>query len=222
MTKEAKKYAGWILRSFASRSKKVILPLYRSFVRSRLENACPLWMPSTKKDIMAVEAIQRSVTCKIWEVYDKNYWDRLTELQLYSLQRRRERFCIIHAWKILHGIAPNNILMSFHDNPRLGPVADIPRLISKRQHVNTLRDTSFSTKGPRLFNLLPKELKETKSLPLFKSKLDQLLKQFPDTPPTPGYVAVNNNSLLDWAACGSLRYTDGYTTQGDATLLDKA
>ena len=129
MTKEAKKYAGWILRSFASRSKKVILPLYRSFVRSRLENACPLWMPSTKKDIMAVEAIQRSVTCKIWEVYDKNYWDRLTELQLYSLQRRRERFCIIHAWKILHGIAPNNILMSSHDNPRLGTVADIPLLI---------------------------------------------------------------------------------------------
>ena len=222
MTKEAKKYAGWILRSFSSRSKTVIIPLYRSFVRSRLENACPLWMPSTKKDIMAVEAIQRSVTSKVWEVSDKNYWDRLTDLQLYSLQRRRERFCIIHSWKIRHGLVPNDILMSFHDNPRLGPVADIPRLTAKRQHINTLRDNSFSTNGPRLFNLLPKELKEIDSLPLFKRHLDQFLKNFPDTPPTPGYVALNNNSLLDWAACGSLRYSGGYTTEGAAALPDKA
>ena len=112
--------------------------------------------------------------------------------------------------------------MSFHDNPRLGPVADIPRLTAKRQHVNTLRDNSFSTNGPRLFNLLPKELKEIDSLPLFKRHLDQFLKNFPDTPPTPGYVALNNNSLLDWAACGSLRYSGGYTTEGAAALPDKA
>ena len=222
MIKEAKKYAGWILRTFSSRSQMVIIPLYISFVRSRLEYSCPLWIPYTKKDIMAIEAIQRSITSKIWETSNMNYLERLEFLNLYSLQRRRERYCIIHVWKILHGYSPNDILMSFHHNSRLGPVADIPKLVSKRQHVNTLRDKSFSCNGPRLFNLIPKELKEIESLPLFKSKLDYLLKQFPDNPPTPGYVTLNNNSLLDWTTCGSLRYTGGYTTKGSATVLVKA
>ena len=30
------------------------------------------------------------------------------------------------------------------------------------------------------------------------NSLDKFLKKFPDTPPTPGYVAINGNSLLEW------------------------
>ena len=32
----------------------------------------------------------------------------------------------------------------------------------------------------------------------FKRQLDKLLKQIPDTPPTPGYSRVNTNSILEW------------------------
>ena len=39
-------------------------------------------------------------TYKITEVQHLNYWERLRELKLYSLQRRRERYIIIHIWKI--------------------------------------------------------------------------------------------------------------------------
>ena len=224
MIKEAKKYAGWILRTFTSRSKKVILLLYGSFVRSRLEYSCPLWVPYTKKDIMNIEAVQRSITAKIFEVSHLNYWDRLKALKLYSLQRRRERYCIIHVWKMLNDLTPNDINLSFRTNPRLGPVAELPKLISKRQHINTLRDQSFSCLGPRLFNLLPRDLKNMSSLPHFKSNLDQFLKLFPDTPPTPGYIAANGNSLVDWVACGTpydYKCGDAKTT-GGATLLDMA
>ena len=217
MIKEAKKYAGWILRTFSSRSKSVILLLYSSFVRSRLQYCCPLWMPHTKKDIMAIEAVQRSITAKIKEVAHLHYWDRLKDLKLYSLQRRRERYCIIHTWKISHFLAPNDISIKFHYNDRYGPTAVIPKLTSKRQHINTLRDHSFSTIGPRLFNILPKDLKLMDSLPKFKILLDNFLKSFPDTPPTPGYVAANGNSLVDWIACGSLyNYKRHTTIQGGA------
>ena len=223
MIKEAKKYAGWILRTFSSRSKQIILPLYSSFVRSRLEYSCPLWMPHMKKDIMAIEAVQRSITAKIYEVSEMNYWDRLKALKLYSLQRRRERYSIIHVWKVLNLLAPNDIDIFFLPNPRLGPVAVLPKLISKRQHINTLRDQSFSCMGPRLFNLLPKNLKDINSLPLFKTKLDNFLELFPDTPPTPGYVASNGNSLVDWAACGSQYKLNGDSkTKGGATTLAMA
>ena len=164
---------------------------------------------------MAIEAVQRSITAKIYEVSDMNYWDRLKVLNLYSLQRRRERYCIMHVWKILNDLAPNDIDMSFHLNPRLGPVAELPKLASKRQHVNTLRDQSFSCLGPRLFNLLPKSMKTIHSLPVFKSNLDDFLKLFPDTP---GYVAANGNSLIDWAARGyPYKYNRDATKMGVAT-----
>ena len=214
MVTEAKKYAGWILRTFSTRSQHAILLLYGSLVRMRLEYSCPLWMPFTKKDIMSIESVQRSVTSKIQEVSGLNYWERLEKLGLYSLQRRRERYCIIHVWKILWKFAPNDIEMAFHDNLRLGPVAEIPKLKAKRQHTNTLRNQSFSCHGPRLFNILPKELKLLDTLPSFKLQLDKFLKLIPDTPPTPGYVAANSNSLIDWASCGSHR---GYTNNGVAT-----
>ena len=123
---------------------------------------------------------------------------------------------------MLHDLAPNDVNLSFRINPRHGPVAELPKLTSKRQHINTLRDQSFSCLGPRLFNLLPKKLKIMDSLQHFKSNLDQFLKSFPDTPPTPGYVGANGNSLVDWVACGTpYNYGDTKMT-GGATLLDMA
>ena len=125
---------------------------------------------------MAIEAVESSITAKVFEVKDLNYWDRLKALiKLYSLQRRRERYCIMHIWKMLNNLAPNDIGVLFRPNPRLGTVAAIPSLTSKRQHLNTLRDNSFSCLGPRLFNILPKTLKNIDSLSTFKNKLDDFL-----------------------------------------------
>ena len=36
-----------------------------------------------------------------------DYNDRLVYLKLHSLQRRRERYCIIYVWKIIEGLVPN-------------------------------------------------------------------------------------------------------------------
>ena len=41
-------------------------------------------------------AIQRTFTIKITEVQHLNYWKRLHELKLYSLQRRREQYNYIY------------------------------------------------------------------------------------------------------------------------------
>ena len=58
-------------------------------------------LESTKaKDIQAIEAIQRTFTYKITEVQHLNYWERLHDIKLYSLHRRRERYILIYIWKI--------------------------------------------------------------------------------------------------------------------------
>ena len=60
------------------------------------ECCCHLWNPFKAKDIQAIEAIQRTFTYKITEVQHLNYWERLHELKLYSLQRLREHYMIIY------------------------------------------------------------------------------------------------------------------------------
>ena len=98
---------GWVLRVFQSRERYLMLTLLKSLVIPLLEYCCQLWNPWKANDIQAIEAIQRAFAYKITEVQHLNYWERLHELKLYSLQRRRERYIIIYIWKITQYMVPN-------------------------------------------------------------------------------------------------------------------
>ena len=75
LTNAAKKQASWILRLFKSREPEVVLLLYKTYVRCKLEYASPLWSPYTVKLISKLEAIQRTVTSKIAGMENLNYWE---------------------------------------------------------------------------------------------------------------------------------------------------
>ena len=98
---------GWVLRVFQSRKRSLMLTLLKSLVIPLLEYCCQLWVPWKAKDIQAIEAIQRTFTFKITEVQHLNYYERLHELKLYSLQRRCERYIIIYIQKITQHMVPN-------------------------------------------------------------------------------------------------------------------
>ena len=83
--------AGQIMRTFRTRDKKPLLMLYKTYIRSRAEYCNLVWFPHKQQDIAAVEGIQRSYTAKIEDVKHLDYWQRLQELKMYSLERRRER-----------------------------------------------------------------------------------------------------------------------------------
>ena len=131
---------------------------------------------------------------------DLDYWSRLKKLKLFSLQRRRERFIIIHMWKILRGLAPNDLNFEFHKHIRLGDQCRKNAPKSKTARIQSLRHNYFSSFGPRLFNSIPAFIKAETKLEKFKKSLDSLIKFIPDYPPTSGYVPIKN-SLLDWVSC---------------------
>ena len=107
LSRKCKNLAGWILRSFVSRDKLTMLTLFKSLVISRLDYASQLWSPHKISQITLIEKVQRSFTKHITGMRDLSYHERLQALRLYSLQRRRERYCIILIWKIIESKAQN-------------------------------------------------------------------------------------------------------------------
>ena len=62
MVASARKVASWVLGVFRDRSKVVMLQLYKSLIRSKLEYCSPLWNPSIVRDIETIEDVQRFFT----------------------------------------------------------------------------------------------------------------------------------------------------------------
>ena len=199
MCARARSVSSWVLSAFKTRDRVTMVTLYKSLIRSLLEYCCPLWNPQKISDMQSLEAVQRSFTSRIWGIQHLNYWERLKALKLMSLQRRRERYIILHMWKILHKLCPNDINIVFSQPSRLGIRAEVPRICkSSSQHNQTLYDNSFAVIGPRVWNTLPGRLHLLADLASFKNKLTEYLTTIPDNPPVSGYSGANGNSLLDW------------------------
>ena len=197
---DARHIASWILGAFRDRSVLTMITLYKSLVRSKVEYCSPLWNPSKITDIQTLENIQKQFTKKILGFKDIDYWTRLKKLKLLSLQRRRERYTIIHVWKIVNDKAPNGIDMKFYTSERLGVRAIVPSFNNTAQRsVSTAYDNSFGVKAARLWNILPKDVNTQSTLDGFKIVLGAFIQRFPDMPPATGYTPPNSNSLLDWS-----------------------
>ena len=200
--KTGRKYMGWILRSFTSRSPEVIIHLYQAYVIPRLEYASILWSPYLIRDIVQLESIQRTITAKIEGCENLNYHQRLHKLKLYSMQRRRERFQAIYMYKIANSLVPNNPNFEFYTTTRYGTKCRYPKMCATHSHLSTVHQHFFTSTGPAIFNIIPGKIKEAKSLDIFKSHLDKYLRTIPDLPPTPGYPSLNRNTVLEWATGG--------------------
>ena len=199
MAAGARRLASWALGVFRDRSTIVMLTLWKSLIRCKLEYCCPLWHPHRLEDVRALEDVQRFFTRHICGMKDADYWERLSKLKLQSLQRRRERYILIHVWKTLHNLVPNDLDMEFNYRERLGWRERIPMFSSRaKQSSKTLYDASFAVNGPKLWNTLPKEVNTVADLDGFKSCLGKFLEALPDKPPTTGYTTANANSILNW------------------------
>jgi hypothetical protein len=78
--------------------------LFIAFVRPLLEYCAPAWNPYTKKDIAALESVQRHATKLVPHLCHLSYVERLKALDLPSLEHRRRRGDLIQYFKIVNGI----------------------------------------------------------------------------------------------------------------------
>eukprot|EP00111_Clytia_hemisphaerica_P007282 TCONS_00021157-protein len=104
---KVKSISSWIFRTFKTRDKDVMLTLWKSLAIPHLDYCSQLWSPSKRCLIQELELLQKSLLNGIPSLSHLNYWEKLNQLKIYSLERRRDRYRIIYTWCILEDIAPN-------------------------------------------------------------------------------------------------------------------
>ena len=197
---ESSKLAGWSLRTFSRRSKTIMKTIWKTLIQPKMDYCSQLWSPGDQDSIVKLESVQRHFTSKVQGLKDFDYWQRLQELQLYSQERRRERYMLIFLWKISQGLV-KGFSMEFTDKAgRRGRTAKVNTILrSSPAPVQKARENTLGVRGARIFNLLPLYIRnhDSSNVETFKSLLDTYLSQVPDQPTVSGRArAADTNSLL--------------------------
>ena len=171
---KANRMLGFIKRNFSFKSKEIVLPLYKSLVRPHLEYAVQFWSPHHEKDIAKLESVQRRATKMIPSLRNKSYEERLVNLNLFTLRKRRLRGKLIECFKILKGFT--NV-----DFDKLFLIDDTSRTrnnghkLKCRQVRSDCTKFFFTNDVVREWNKLPPLAVQCNTIDSFKNKLDSHL-----------------------------------------------
>ena len=179
VVKTANRLVGFIGRTFENKSEAVLLKLYNSLVRPKLEYCVQFWSPYYQRDIDKLERVQRRLTKMIPRLRNMPYEDRLKNLNLFSLSKRRMRGDLIEMFKIFKGF----------DNMNAENYFTLDQSITRRRHDFKVIGKRFSSDEAKHFffnrvvnvwNSLPSIVIESNTVATFKNRLDKYMESNPE------------------------------------------
>ncbi len=167
---KANSMLGMLKRTFTYRGADMWKRLYTTYVRPHLEFAVPAWNPHLKGDIAKLESVQRRATKIAHEMKGKSYNERLSLLNLTTLEERRVRGDSIQWFKLVKGFDKVNWVKE----PSLGhPRAGVRgRYILENVRNCQQREKFFIVRAPETWNGLPDHVVEADTVDSFKRMFD--------------------------------------------------
>lgn len=165
-----------IKASFRDHSSEMILKLYKSFIRPKIEYAQCIWSPYYVKDIEALERVQRRVTKIPIDLQDLPYESRLKKLKLTTLKERRLRGDLIETYKITSGYYWCNLeVFTFSQAENLR--GHNKKLLKERCN-KLLRRNFLTNRVVYSWNRLKEDTINSASVNQFKNRLDNNMKDW--------------------------------------------
>ena len=158
-----------------------MVPIFKSLIRPILEYANAVWCPQTKKDIRAIEKVQRHFTKRVFGMKDMSYSQRLATLKLPSLEFRRVRGDLIETYKIMTNIydpeTTKTLISSSSTNNLTG--SHKFKIFKKRINSNSTRYQKFFTNRiTNIWNKLPDHVVKADTVNSFKNCIDKHFNAF--------------------------------------------
>ena len=177
ITKKAFHAAYKILFSFTTNKLSILLLAFKTFVRPILESNSVVWSPHLTENVNRLESVQVFFTKKLFQrcgLKSSGYKDRLSKLNLKTLEHRRLLADLIMVFKILNrqvDIDPNLLFTFKQVNYHLR--GHNQQLIRPKAASNTALNF-FPSRIIRLWNDLPLHIVQFTSIARFKRHVNDL------------------------------------------------
>ena len=170
---------GKISKCFHFRDKKVFLRLYMQFVRSHLEFSSSVWCPWNQTDIDMLENVQKQAVRMVSGLQATSYEERLKEIGLWTLEKRRQMFDMVQVYKVLNNIGNVEISLSkigenISSRINTRSQSDSLNLVKNRSSLD-IRKHFFTERVVDQWNRLPSEVKHAPTLRIFKNAIKKCL-----------------------------------------------
>ena len=146
--------------------------LLNAFITSHFSYAPVVWMFHSRKLNNRINKIHERALRLVYKDYTSSFDDLLAKDNSFKIHQRNLQKLAIEIFKVKKGIAPAimNSVFELNDNP-YSLRNDMAFFKSRNVHTVRYGIETASFVGPRIWNSLPQEIKESTSLQIFKSKI---------------------------------------------------